>query len=738
MRRNGEFAITISRFFVPCIKVSGETVPARNSALVIAICDGSVDQVKQLLNVDGIDVNIREANDITYLHTAVFNNQVEIAKCLLSKGAEVGVLGGEVKSTPLHLAAEKGYFEMVKILMQCHKEDQSFGHPYFLDKNEIVAYLQQAIVQQKSELTLKWNNSFQDKPILMSELKSSIESTDDAEEKSQSMKFFKDLSETIGLLHQKRKITLEEWINWIQYKRREKELTNKEKSALRIQSLRNPDFLSWKQFFFDNSEGTMQINFEEDLKSFIKNTDFEKLLLEFQMSKPKLDYYIQLWSKKITAEPSLGSTITLYQWLTLHHTAGTDRDLEEIDWSELKEESKSPKTYWKNLGWGAILKLFFTALILGLAPSGFDLYKDTRLAIVYLTGDYYTYSVQNQTNLALMENCAWIGQTRKLPNENEKSATIDCDPDCSWLDPELDILSDNNQTTVTYDYSCFEKNPFWGWITLALVFLPGVSLFIRLICRQEVRNCAWKVCIAILASLFFPLTLLLTKIYNLFQFGEEWNRVGSLLTQCEGQVETVLQAGLQFYIILSRPDREASVFQEMAAYGSFVMIGFGQAKAAFAKRTPGASMSEDMKKMFFLTIWSFAIIATFIGSAVFMAIHNKVLFFVIYGIIGILALAYLFLTRLKSSCLPQNAISKSKLIMVSGAFLIGLINSIVCFVSFNMDPDPFTIVFWFKTPLLGNISLGIFLAGNLALFIFCLLFAFNRKFNDFLHTRFGL
>ena len=92
-------------------------MPARNSKLIKAIRDGSLDQVKQLLRCNGINVNQREANDITYLHTAVFNNQFEIAKFLLSKGAEVGVLGGEVKSTPLHVAAEKGYAEVCDAIL---------------------------------------------------------------------------------------------------------------------------------------------------------------------------------------------------------------------------------------------------------------------------------------------------------------------------------------------------------------------------------------------------------------------------------------------------------------------------------------------------------------------------------------------------------------------------------------------------------------------------------------------
>ena len=53
------------------------------------------------------------------------------------------------------------------------------------------------------------------------------------------MKSFEDLSEPIGLFNTKQKVTLEEWINWIQYtKRKERGLTNDEKSAVMIQSLR--------------------------------------------------------------------------------------------------------------------------------------------------------------------------------------------------------------------------------------------------------------------------------------------------------------------------------------------------------------------------------------------------------------------------------------------------------------------------------------------------------------------
>ena len=407
--------------------------------------------------------------------------------------------------------------------------------------------------------------------------------------------------------------------------------------------------------------------------------------------------------------------------------------MEEIDWFELKEESKCPKTYWKDLKWRAILKLFFTALILGVVPCGLDIFKDCLLSKQFIIGDHYTYSVQNRTGLVLEKNCALIGAriepvlpswkallalVTKHQNENYKS--VDCVPDCSWLNQEFDNLSDNNQTIalnyqtiVTYDYSCFEQDPTWGWITLTIVFLPGAALFFRLIFRQEVRNCAGKVCIAILASLFFPLTILLTKCYKLFQFGEEWNRVGALLAQCEGQVENFLQAGLQWYIILSRPDREASASQWLAVVGSFVMIGFGQAKAAFANSTSGASMSEDIKKMAWVTFVYFSMIFYLIFTAVFISLFSLHLFFVGCGAIAILPLIYIGITRFKSPSQNRASRCKLKLILLTVSCLIGLISFIIGLVMFNVDPDSYSKFFWLKTQLVGNIILGAFSACNL-------------------------
>ena len=134
-------------------------------------------------------------------------------------------------------------------------------------------------------------------------------------------------------------------------------------------------------------------------------------------------------------------------------------------------------------------------------------------------------------------------------------------------------------------------------------------------------------------------------------------------------------------------------------------------------------MFEDIKKTAIFTVLSFVAIFFFIFTAVFIAIIDKILFFASYGIMAvIMALTYLFLTRCKSSCLPQNDISKSKLkwITLSAAFLIGTIAGIIGLVMFNMDPDSYSKTSLFQNQLGGNILLGLFSAVNLLYFIICL------------------
>ena len=145
---------------------------------------------------------------------------------------------------------------------------------------------------------------------------------------------------------------------------------------------------------------------------------------------------------------------------------------------------------------------------------------------------------------------------------------ITCDPDCSGLNQEFDNQT-RHETNENFEYSCWEQHPYWGVFTLSFTFLPGFALLIRLLQSKEVRKSCCKIILVILASLIFPVTLFFVKLISLFQFGEEWKRVTTLVTACESQVEAFLQAQLQLYVIAIRSYRQVSAFQMMAVLGSF-------------------------------------------------------------------------------------------------------------------------------------------------------------------------
>ena len=116
--------------------------------------------------------------------------------------------------------------------------------------------------------------------------------------------------------------------------------------------------------------------------------------------------------------------------------------MEDIDWSELKEESK---TYWKNLEWGEYLKKFFTSLIIGLVPNSYDLVKDWLLTKQFFDGDYYDYNIQNLTEIAhYTETCMWVGKSMTGPGEEwkgihyDQSVHIRCEEDC--VEEDFDII----------------------------------------------------------------------------------------------------------------------------------------------------------------------------------------------------------------------------------------------------------------------------------------------------------
>ncbi|CAK1544798.1 unnamed protein product [Leptosia nina] len=78
---------------------------------------GAFGRVKELVEA-GWDVNQPDHETVTLLHWAAINNRREIIEYLLSKGALVDAIGGELQSTPLQWAARQGHLEATVALMR--------------------------------------------------------------------------------------------------------------------------------------------------------------------------------------------------------------------------------------------------------------------------------------------------------------------------------------------------------------------------------------------------------------------------------------------------------------------------------------------------------------------------------------------------------------------------------------------------------------------------------------------
>lgn len=78
---------------------------------------GAFARVKELVEA-GWDVNQPDHETVTLLHWAAINNRREIIQYLLTKGATVDAVGGELQSTPLHWATRQGHLEATVLLVR--------------------------------------------------------------------------------------------------------------------------------------------------------------------------------------------------------------------------------------------------------------------------------------------------------------------------------------------------------------------------------------------------------------------------------------------------------------------------------------------------------------------------------------------------------------------------------------------------------------------------------------------
>jgi ankyrin repeat protein len=89
--------------------------------LYCAAENGHVDIVKDLLAA-GADVNKADQDGWTVLHVATSNNNLALLTTLLSANADVNAAMVESRATALHLAAQFGYKEVTKQLVEARAD----------------------------------------------------------------------------------------------------------------------------------------------------------------------------------------------------------------------------------------------------------------------------------------------------------------------------------------------------------------------------------------------------------------------------------------------------------------------------------------------------------------------------------------------------------------------------------------------------------------------------------------
>ncbi|VEU22371.1 DEKNAAC103447 [Brettanomyces naardenensis] len=100
---------------------------------VAAAQHGDLNTLKQLLDSKAVSVNDHLSDNVSALHWCAINNKLTAMKYLVSKGADIDFVGGDLNATPLHWACRYGLVYVADYLIrQCHanynlKDAQGFN-----------------------------------------------------------------------------------------------------------------------------------------------------------------------------------------------------------------------------------------------------------------------------------------------------------------------------------------------------------------------------------------------------------------------------------------------------------------------------------------------------------------------------------------------------------------------------------------------------------------------------------
>jgi len=87
-----------------------------------AVYHGNLRRIKELIET-GTDVNVKTEYGYTPLHVAVITRNRAVVRYLLDNGADINAMNGNLE-TPYSLAAKKGDFELMTIILNSYLEER--------------------------------------------------------------------------------------------------------------------------------------------------------------------------------------------------------------------------------------------------------------------------------------------------------------------------------------------------------------------------------------------------------------------------------------------------------------------------------------------------------------------------------------------------------------------------------------------------------------------------------------
>ena len=221
----------------------------------------------------------------------------------------------------------------------------------------------------------------------------------------------------------------------------------------------------------------------------------------------------------------------------------------EINWKALAAEFTWEKL-WKKRDWKSIWKHFLVTFSTGFFFSAFDVITDGTSGFTFIFGAYYIKNVEHRSDSSV---------EHFMCNITGRFSVID---------------QDGSEHVDYYRYQCFEKDPIWGFFTLACMFVPGFfadKLWSGMREQDFIGKNKYKL-LRILTIPLFPLIVIGTKAARLLNDGPEMKILAARVIDREGRFESTLQFGLQLFIVPSRKDRLPSTLQWVTIATSFVML----------------------------------------------------------------------------------------------------------------------------------------------------------------------